>query len=98
MGIVYEAIDHELNRETLPKTIAEAVRICERICEPVAFAHTRGAVHRDLKPSNVMIGAFGEVLVMDWGVGVAGTPGYMPPDDQPGPAVDVYALGVMLKE
>jgi eukaryotic-like serine/threonine-protein kinase len=151
MGIVYEAIDHELNRrvaikvvspdsrgeaqliaglehpgiipihdagtladgrafyvmkvvrgttlrEKPPRTIAEAVRLCVRICEPVAFAHARGIAHRDLKPSNVMIGEFGEVLVMDWGVGVAGTPGYMPPEQQAGPSADVYALGTMLKE
>src|SRR5512132_3902984 len=121
MGIVYEAIDHELNRrvavkvvspdsrgeaqliaglehpgiipihdagtladgrafyvmkivrgttlrESPPRTIAEAIRLCVRICEPVVFAHARGVAHRDLKPSNVMIGEFGEVLVMDWGV------------------------------
>lgn len=47
----------------------ERLRIFERICEAVAFAHARGVLHRDLKPANIMIGEFGEVLVMDWGVG-----------------------------
>lgn len=51
-----------------PQSIPERLRVFERICEAVAFAHAHGVVHRDLKPSNVMIGRFGEVLVMDWGV------------------------------
>jgi len=46
----------------------ELLRIFVRICEAVAFAHAHGVIHRDLKPGNVMVGPFGEVLVMDWGV------------------------------
>jgi eukaryotic-like serine/threonine-protein kinase len=46
----------------------ERLRLFLRICETVSFAHSRGILHRDLKPSNVMVGAFGEVLVLDWGL------------------------------
>jgi serine/threonine protein kinase len=46
----------------------EVVRTVIRVAETVAYAHAHGVIHRDLKPGNVMTGAFGEVLVLDWGV------------------------------
>jgi serine/threonine protein kinase len=49
-------------------SLLDRLRIFERICEAVAFAHARGVLHRDLKPENIMVGPFGEVLVMDWGL------------------------------
>ena len=53
--------------ETVP-TASERLRLFLRICDAVAFAHAHGVLHRDLKPANIMVGRFGEVLVMDWGL------------------------------
>jgi serine/threonine protein kinase len=50
--------------ENLPRFLG----IFEQVCQTVVYAHARGIIHRDLKPSNVMIGSFGEVQLMDWGL------------------------------
>lgn len=91
-------------------TVTEVLRLLVRVAEPVAFAHAQGVVHRDLTPGNVMVGPFGEVLVLDWGIATAadgaaaghaaGTPGFMAPDQVAGGPVDarsdVYGLGALL--
>jgi len=48
--------------------LGRLLTIFQKACDAVAFAHSKGVIHRDLKPDNIMIGDFGEVLVMDWGL------------------------------
>ncbi len=73
-----EAIDrfHEghgagSSARTSGKQKLELLKLLERfiaVCNTVAYAHSRGILHRDLKPSNVMLGAYGETLILDWGL------------------------------
>ncbi|MCH9656216.1 MAG: serine/threonine protein kinase [Planctomycetes bacterium] len=77
-------------------SVSENLDILLRVADAVAFAHARCIIHRDLKPANIMLGSFGEVLVMDWGLAMptqdhprrevyhtpapGGTPYYMAPE------------------
>jgi serine/threonine-protein kinase len=76
--------------------LVEALEVLLKVCDAVSFAHARGVLHRDIKPDNVLIGSYGEVYLVDWGLAVslradqvlppaatsdfAGTPAYMAPE------------------
>lgn len=65
-------------------TLANRLDIFVKVCDAMAFAHDKGVIHRDLKPDNIMIGSFGEVTVIDWGLAK-----YVgEPNDFDGPAAD----------
>ncbi|MDZ4404882.1 WD40 repeat domain-containing serine/threonine-protein kinase [Prosthecobacter sp.] len=60
-------------RKGVPETLRDysldrLLTIFRKVCDAIAFAHSQGVLHRDLKPDNIMVGEFGEVLVMDWGL------------------------------
>ena len=77
---------HTLAEHIVNLSLSNRLRLMERIAEPLDFAHARGFLHRDLKPENIMIGAFGEVLIMDWGLAKVGAaPASRPTEIASGP-------------
>jgi serine/threonine protein kinase/Flp pilus assembly protein TadD len=65
---VLRGLRHGNERIAAKYPLGALLTIFQKICDGVAFAHSKGVVHRDLKPENVMVGSYGEVLVMDWGL------------------------------
>lgn len=48
--------------------LGEMLQLFQKVCQAIAFAHAKGIIHRDVKPDNIMVGEYGEVLLMDWGI------------------------------
>jgi serine/threonine-protein kinase len=93
MKVVEGETLHALLERGGTRRSSDFLGIFESICQTMGFAHSRGVVHGDLKPANIMVGAFGEVQILDWGFArsaaaatppgaprIAGTPGYMAPE------------------
>ncbi len=108
---------HALIREAKARGAASALPVPElvevllKVCDALAYAHDHGVIHQDIKPENIMIGAYGEVMLVDWGAASftgdasddhppVGTPSYMAPEHALGekqlPTSDVYSLGATL--
>lgn len=65
---VIELMAHGVEATLKKYPLPTLLTIFQKVCDAVAFAHSRSVIHRDLKPENIMLGDFGSVLVMDWGL------------------------------
>lgn len=75
-------------------TLRERLRVFVKVCDAITYAHEKGVVHRDLKPDNVMVGRFGDVLVLDWGL--ARAPDGTGPDRAAGEGTRLTRLGQIM--
>jgi serine/threonine-protein kinase len=95
-GRTLEETLHHMGASRLePDNLASLLEAFSKVCDAIAFAHSRGVVHRDLKPLNIMLSDFGQVYVLDWGIArrLARDPERQPavrlwPDDAPRPPSD----------
>ncbi len=103
---------HSGDQQPAIADVSRVVTVFLKLCDALACAHARGIAHRDLKPDNIMLGDFGEVVLVDWGAAspsdvgepaqrfIVGTPAFMSPEQargEPGDALsDVYGAGATL--
>lgn len=108
---VKEQIKKEEPLHPIGSSIPSLMRIFFNVCSAIAYVHSRGVLHRDLKAENIIVGKFGEVIILDWGLaermdqlagqtGIPGTLQYMAPERALGESssilTDIYSLGVLL--
>ncbi|MEP6672131.1 MAG: protein kinase [Chthoniobacter sp.] len=65
---ILEIVAHGTPGERSKYPLTQLLNIFQKVCDAIGFAHSRSVIHRDLKPDNIMVGEYGEVLVMDWGL------------------------------
>lgn len=69
LSVILKRLQREDPQYRQKYTLTKLLIIFRKVCDAVAFAHSRNVIHRDIKPDNIMIGCYGEVILMDWGIG-----------------------------